>query len=108
MKHADLVNLEKELSSHDGVEVKRFIRTGEFKGLTNFAYAELSAGQSVEKHAHQSMNEFFFVLSGDGKMHVNGTSIQLIEGKFVAISAHESHSIRAKSPLKLLYFGLEN
>ena len=107
MKYSDFLNISSESSSHDGISVKRFIRNGEFSSLTNFSVAELKAGQKVEKHAHLTMNEFFYVLEGSGEMILDGNLLKLSSGKVIAVSAKEEHQLIAHSNLRLLYFGIE-
>ena len=108
MKYANFPNLIEELSTHEEeLRVRRFIRNGEFPSLTNFSLAELRAGQKVETHSHETMNEFFYVLSGEGIMKVDGKILNLFEGLAVAVCAKENHSLEAVSDLKLLYFGTE-
>ncbi|HYP52836.1 MAG TPA: cupin domain-containing protein, partial [Pyrinomonadaceae bacterium] len=60
-------------------------------------------------HAHAGMHEVFLVLSGSGRIEVDGRAHALAAGTCVAVEPGESHEIRntGADELVLAYFGVE-
>ncbi|MGO4272871.1 cupin domain-containing protein [Paenibacillus sp. TAF58] len=57
----------------------------------------IPAGTSEVKHVHQKAKQFFFILSGEAKMWINGTDITLNPQEGCTILPGIPHQIRNES-----------
>ena len=77
-------------------------------GLTKFSKAVVRAGQSVSPHAHDSMYEILFFLTGRGELLVNGKKVEILSDQCIVIEPGEVHSItKVLDDIELVYFGIE-
>jgi mannose-6-phosphate isomerase-like protein (cupin superfamily) len=109
MKHLSLQNIPPEGVSHNPNIVKQvMLRQGDLHHLTNFSQARFAPGQVAAGHSHADMNEVFFVESGSGTIHIDGTPHPLEPGTCVAVEVGEVHEITntGDTELILTYFGL--
>lgn len=89
------------------IRKKQFIQPFIIPNLSGFQVATLTDGQTVETHAHESMHEIFYVLSGLGTFEVDGKAHSVSPGTMVHLAPHEIHSIRTNdSDLTVAYFGI--
>jgi len=103
-----------------GVLKKQLITNGEVPHLLGLSVAEIKPGQRVERHAHESKTEVFYVLSGSGTLKVvkqspscdSTQTYKLSEGITAVVKPREAHELAAcetcEDPLKILYFGLDD
>ena len=86
---------------------KVFVKHDNEVGLTQFAYSKLEPGDSCELHIHQTMDEYFFVLSGFGKYEIGDEIIEISNGDFIKIPARTPHMLinPTQKKLELVYFG---
>ncbi len=78
----DIINIseiEFTTSSHPG-QLKKvmFLGSEMISSITQVAYAELLAGEIIEEHLHESMEEVFLVLEGNCEFYLNGVPQILI------------------------------
>lgn len=110
MIHRTLSDLPDEGVSHDPAIRKRtLLRKGELGPLCMFAQSRFEPGQCCAEHAHESMDEVFFVENGRGLIVVDGREVALIPGVCVVVEAGERHALRndGEETLVLTYFGLQ-
>ena len=74
--------------------------------LTQFACGFLSAGETIEKHAHATMEEFFYFLDGNGEYLLDSVTIRVHKGVSVRIPAGTAHELRAEEDLHFIFFGI--
>ena len=76
--------------------------------LTQFAYGVFAAGESSDYHTHATMEEYFFVIKGEGSCTISGHRYPLKAGCFLRIPAGALHSLDADgtSALEFIYFGI--
>ena len=76
--------------------------------LTQFAYGSLNAGEGCDLHKHETMEEYFFFLNGNGIYIVGEEKIIVKQDTFLRIPADVYHSLHASkdSSLKFIYFGI--
>jgi quercetin dioxygenase-like cupin family protein len=76
--------------------------------VTTFSRATFQPGQSVETHAHETMHEVFYILSGKAVFIVEGNEITVTPGSCVLIEAKERHSQSNpfNEPVTWVYFGV--
>ena len=94
-------------SCHPGHLKKVIFRGSEMRSsLTQVAYAELLAGEIIEEHLHESMEEVFFVLDGYCEFCLNGVLHVLIKDSVIKIAPKIKHKVKALADTKLYYFGV--
>ncbi len=94
-------------SSHPG-QIKKVIFHGYemTSSVTQVAYAELRAGDIVEEHYHESMEEIFLILDGKCEFILDGVSYLLKKDDVIKIAPKIKHKIIAFQDTKLYYFGV--
>jgi quercetin dioxygenase-like cupin family protein len=104
---AHLSNLPEESTNHLQGTKKVFLRNEDTStNLTQFAFATLKQGSTIENHAHQSMEELFYVTAGHGKVSIGEQSHDFSIGSFIRIPIGEVHSFFAESDVAFVYFGI--
>ncbi|GAB3987876.1 hypothetical protein GCM10028807_09430 [Spirosoma daeguense] len=106
---ASLATLEPILTSHAQGVKQVFLANGDTPtNVTQVAYGKFSSSDYCEMHAHATMEEFFYFLSGTGRYVVGEQEILLESGVFVRIPAGTLHRLEATSPtpLEYVYFGV--
>ncbi len=107
MVHKIISDLDFEKSSHLGILKKVIFYGGELdSSITQIAYTELLAGEAVNQHSHDSMEEVFLVLEGSCEFVLNGISFILKEESLIKVAPKTLHRIRALSDSRLIYFGV--
>jgi quercetin dioxygenase-like cupin family protein len=74
--------------------------------VTQVAYVELLAGEIIEEHLHDSMEEVFLVLDGNCEFCLDEVSQVLIKGSVIKIAPKIKHKLKALTETKLYYFGV--
>ena len=74
--------------------------------VTQVAYAELRAGDSVEEHYHDTMEEVFLILDGECEFSLDGVSHLLKKDSVIKIAPKIKHNLKALTDTKLYYFGV--
>ncbi|MEJ7914091.1 MAG: cupin domain-containing protein, partial [Chitinophagaceae bacterium] len=86
--------IEFESSAHGAGVKKVFINSLDTATkLTQFAYGKLLAGENVEEHMHPSMEEFFYILKGDGVYVIDHSLVKVSPGVIVQIPAGITHAL---------------
>ena len=83
-----------------------FIGSEMTSSVTQVAYAELLAGEIVEEHFNESMEEVFLVLEGNCEFCLNGVPQILIKDSVIKIGPKIKHKLKALTDTKLYYFGV--
>ncbi|MBK1790284.1 cupin domain-containing protein [Persicirhabdus sediminis] len=68
----------------------------------SLAEAFLPAGCATDRHYHKLSEEFYFIVSGAGKMEINGEEKLVGAGDAILIPAGEWHQISAQEDLSFL------
>jgi hypothetical protein len=100
--------------------------------LAGISVTSLLPGQSVTRHAHDSMHEFFYILDGDGLVDISNSSssgnndaesnisasssssssswMSVSKGSLVYAAEREAHAFHvpenASQPMQMIFFGL--
>ena len=106
----NLASLEETPISHGNGRKRVFIRAGQTEtNLTQFAWAKILPGEGCEKHSHLTMEEYFFVLGGEGTYAIGDEVIDIQAGDFIRVPADTEHQLSVENgnkPLELVYFGI--
>lgn len=99
----------KEKVNHTINVIKEVIlKNGEVPNLLQLAKTKLLCGDKIEKHAHESMNEIFYVLSGELFVIENKITTKVSSGDTFVVYAKQYHSIEAIKDTELIYFNLDS
>ena len=93
------------------VRKKSILEYARVDHITGFSYAELLPHDRVELHSHQSKDEVFHVVEGDGTVTIRNGDLERVlhieTGTTVVLYAKEKHSfLSGDNGLKMLYFGV--
>ena len=107
MDSINISEIEFTKSSHPG-QLKKVIFIGSemISAVTQVANAELRAGDIVEEHYHDSMEEVFLVLDGNCEFCLDGVPQLLIKDSVIKIAPKIKHKLKALTETKLYYFGV--
>lgn len=107
MDSKNISEIEFTKSSHSGQLKKVIFRASEMKSsVTQVAYAEFLAGEIIEEHSHDSMEEVFLVLDGNCEFWLDGVPQILIKDSVIKIAPNIKHRLKALTDTKLYYFGV--
>ena len=73
--------------------------------VTQVAVTQLKAGECVEEHTHDTMEEMFFVLEGSVAIRADGAEEICRKDDFIHIKARTPHSLKALSDVRLMTVG---
>eukprot|EP00977_Amphora_coffeiformis_P013513 scaffold3571_cov176-Amphora_coffeaeformis.AAC.29 len=126
-KHSSYVTHLNEIplqpTSHKGVDKQSLLPPFSIaENLAGLSVASIQPGQTIERHHHPTMFEFFYVISGEGyavsKNNAQQDSfgsnseetLKLREGSFVQTVPGDFHSFAVDhvqtKPLQMIYFGV--
>lgn len=74
--------------------------------VTQIAYTELRAGDSIEEHYHDSMEEVFLMLDGECEFSLDGVLHLLKKEDVIKIAPKIKHNLKAIRDTKVYYFGV--
>jgi quercetin dioxygenase-like cupin family protein len=78
--------------------------------FAGFSIATLLPNQRISSHQHDTMHEFFYIVSGTGVLQINGVDHSLAAGSFVHAVPGERHSFWAspetQEAMKMIVFGV--
>jgi mannose-6-phosphate isomerase-like protein (cupin superfamily) len=100
-------SLKVQSTSHYIGEKYVFFREEELKSpLTQIAIATLNAEEIVPFHIHESMEEIFYILSGNGIFCIGEEQYNVNKNCCIRVPSGHSHSIKADTDLRFYYFGI--
>ena len=73
--------------------------------ITQIAVSRLKAGEQVEVHVHETMEEHFLIEEGTLEFVIDETIITVNAGSYVMIPARTKHGIKAVTDCKLITIG---
>ncbi len=102
-----LQNLTELNTSHFGIVKRIYFTATDFESnITQVAITTLNAGQNVNLHKHESMEEVFYIVDGECLFTINQELIIAQTSDCIKIPAQTLHSISAKKDCTLFYFGV--
>jgi quercetin dioxygenase-like cupin family protein len=97
-------------TNHKQGKRKVFLNNEELKNsLTQIAVGFLEKGEAIESHKHPSMWEYFYIITGSGKITINDQAYLLCAGHFFEIPPDTLHSLSASNSetIEFLYWGVQ-
>jgi mannose-6-phosphate isomerase-like protein (cupin superfamily) len=74
--------------------------------ITQVAFGVLYSGENIEAHLHETMEEVFFFLKGEGVFKLDDQSFNIKIHDFFYVPSSISHSIVAFEDLEFIYLGI--
>jgi len=103
----DVQNLSPQLTSHGiGSKLVLLANHETNSAITQIAMTTLLKGEFVESHAHPTMDEHFLIVSGEGKMFLDGDTIQCVPGRYILVPATLIHGVEAVKEMYFLTIGV--
>lgn len=93
-------------SSHK-VGLKHVLLSAEESGcaITQIAVTELKAGEVVEAHIHNDMQEGFYVMSGNLDIILDNETLDCSKDDFVFVKCGVKHELKAISDVRVMTTG---
>ena len=104
-----LKNLEKVITSHQVGEKYCFDITKSSSSVTQIAVGILKPLEEVESHKHPTMEEYFFILSGEGEFIIGNQVFCVLKDDFIMIPNDIEHSLKnlnSTENFTFYYFGV--
>ncbi len=94
---------QKPFTTKDGSTIRVILdRANASAQNQSLAEATLKAGVSAERHYHRVSEEFYFILDGEGEMHLGDDRQVVGRGDAIVIPPGAWHFIAARTDLRLL------
>jgi mannose-6-phosphate isomerase-like protein (cupin superfamily) len=104
---ANIDSLQFQTTSHAiGKKIVFFSKEELQTEITQIAIATLQKDEIVPFHLHETMEEVFYILSGNGIFYIEDENVNAIENSCIRIPVGFLHSIKANTEMKLFYFGV--
>ena len=77
--------------------------------LTQFAWSKFKPVDTCDRHRHDTMDEYFYVLKGKGIYIIENEKLHLRVGDFIRIPAGANHQFVTDfdDAIEFLYFGID-
>lgn len=95
-----------QTSHHIGMKKVLLSDTDTPSHITQISVITLQKGEQVEKHVHQTMDEHYLFLSGEGYFMIGGETISVEDGLFILVPAGSCHSMEATGKLTFVTVGV--
>lgn len=74
--------------------------------LMQVAIGTLKAGDKIEKHIHDSMEEYYYFFSGSVMFHIEKEFFAFDKECFIKVPCKASHWIEVKENCRFIYWGV--
>src|SRR5947199_9372940 len=97
--HIQNLNLVPAFTTKDGSEIRELLAYRN-SGIRNqsLADARLPAGSSTQEHYHARTEEIYFILTGEGRMRIEGELADVKAGDAIAIPPGKKHKLWNNGP----------
>ena len=103
----DIDSLSPQFTSHGIGEKLVLLANNETQtNVTQIAITRLSNGDKVETHVHQTMDEHYIFLEGEGLISVGQEVIKCKPGRFVLVPAGLRHNLQAVINMRFITIGV--
>ncbi len=96
------------LTSH-GIGLKKILskELPESLKIKQIALGYLKPGELIEPHVHPDLDEYYYVLEGNGSILLDDDTLPFHEAIFVKVPAGTTHSLTCEKDLTFFYFGVQ-
>lgn len=107
MKTSNLMLAKKTCVRHGNAVKFVFEENGwNAKTLTQAAFGIMRVGDYCNLHAHESMTEVFYFISGEGVYKIEDKEYTVNAGVYLRIDPGEFHELKVKNELHYFYIGI--
>ena len=101
------INAINDVTTSHGAGIKKVLCSNDeaSSNITQIAVSRLKAGEQVEVHVHETMEEHFLIEEGTLEFVIDETIITVNAGSYVMIPAGTKHGIKAFTDCKLITIG---
>ena len=101
------INAITEVATSHGAGIKKLLCANDetSSNITQIAVSCLKAGEQVEMHEHETMEEHFIVEDGTIEFVIDDKLITVTGGTFVMVPAGTKHGIKAVTDCKMITIG---
>lgn len=75
--------------------------------IKQIAIGYLKPGEVIEPHVHPDLDEYYYVLEGNGSIYLNEDMLPFQKDVFVRIPAGITHALKCAEDLTFFYFGVQ-
>ena len=101
------INAITDVKTSHGAGIKKVLCANDeaSSNITQIAVSRLKAGEQVEVHVHETMEEHFLIEEGTLEFVIDDTIITVNAGSYVMIPAGTKHGIKADTDCKMITIG---
>jgi len=101
------INAINDVTTSHGAGIKKVLCSNNeaSSNITQIAVSCLSAGEQVEVHAHETMEEHFIIEEGSLEFMIDDKVMTVNSGTYVMVSAATKHGIKAVTDCKMITVG---
>ncbi len=99
--------LKMQITAHSIGEKFVFFGNEELQSpITQVAICILKSGEFIPFHSHETMEEVFYIISGNGTFYIGDEIFHVENNTCIRVPAGFLHSIKANIDLHFYYFGV--
>ena len=105
-KIKNITDINDVMTSH-GAGIKKVLCSNDeaASNITQIAVSRLKAGEQVEVHVHETMEEHFVIEDGTIEFMIDDKLMTVTSGTYVMIPARTKHGIKAVTNCKMITIG---
>lgn len=108
LNYINTEEIEAFVTSH-GIGSKKVLskESPETLQIKQIAVGYLAPGEAIEPHVHPDLDEYYYVLKGNGSIFLNDDMLPFHQSVFVKVPAGTIHSLQCEQDLAFFYFGVQ-
>ena len=101
------INTINDVATSHGAGIKKVLCSNDeaSSNITQIAVSRLKAGEQVEVHVHETMEEHFIIEEGTLEFMIDDKVMMVNSGTYVMIPAGTKHGIKAITDCKMITVG---
>lgn len=101
------INTINDVATSHGAGIKKVLCSNDetSSNITQIAMSRLKAGEQVEVHVHETMEEHFIIEEGTLEFMIDDKVMMVNSGTYVMIPAGTKHGIKAITDCKMITVG---
>lgn len=108
LNYKNTEEIEAFVTSH-GIGFKKILskELPETLQIKQIAVGYLTPGEVIEPHVHPDLDEYYYVLEGNGSIFLNDDMLPFHKAIFVKVPAGTTHALQCEQDLTFFYFGVQ-